>query len=164
MRYGIMDRKSVYVLKKLSRGRHIPFVVLIFMIACSGANQKSTHIDLEGGEKPTFKLNGGGSLCRFVVYGPRQREGGGAVAFTVWEIVPTDGQLNGRYLWTLGSIKYGVPPKGYKQIYPENNVSPPLMVENEIYRYRAEIINAPWAVADFKLINGKVVEVKSYTH
>ena len=159
-----MDRKSGYVLKKLSKGRQIPFVVLIFMVACSESNQKSTHIDLEGGEKPTFKLNGGGSLGRFVIYGPRQRAGEGSVAFTTWEIVPIDGQLNGRYLWTLGSIKYGVVPKGYKQIYPENNLSPPLMVENEIYRYRAEIISAPWAVADFKLINGKIVEVENYTN
>jgi len=139
-------------------------VVMIFMIACSQSNQKSTHIDLEGGEKPTFKLNGGGSLDRFVIYGPRQREGGSSVAFTVWEIVPIAGSLNGKYLWTLGSIKYGIVPKGYKQIYPEGNLSPPLIVENETYRYRAEIMSAPWVVADFKLISGKVVEVKNYTN
>jgi hypothetical protein len=36
-----MDRKSVDVLKKLSRRRHIPFVVMIFMVACSESNQKS---------------------------------------------------------------------------------------------------------------------------
>ena len=138
-------------------------VVMTFMIACSQSDQKSTHIDLEGGEKPTFKLNGGGSLDRFIVYGPRQREGGGSVAFTVWEIVPINGLSNGRYLWTLGSVRYGVVPKGYKQIYPENNVSLPLIVEGETYRYMAQIVSAPWAVADFKLINGKVVEVKNYT-
>ena len=138
-------------------------VVMTFIIACSQSDQKSTHIDLEGGEKPTFKLNGGGSLDRFIVYGPRQREGGGSVAFTVWEIVPINGLSNGRYLWTLGSIRYGVAPKGYKQIYPENNVSPPLIVEGETYRYMAQIVSAPWAVADFKLINGKVVEVYNYT-
>jgi hypothetical protein len=141
----------------------ILIVVMSFMIACSESNQKSTHIDLEGDEKPTFKLHGGGSLDRFVIYGPRQREGGSSVSNTVWEIVPADGQLNGRYLWTLGSIKYGVVPAGYKQIYPENNVSPPLIVEGETYRYMAQIVSAPWAVADFKLINGKVVEVKNYT-
>ena len=138
-------------------------IVTIFMIACSGSNQKSTHIDLDGGEKPTFKLHGGGSLGRFIIYGPRQREGGSSVSNTVWEIVPADGQLNGRYLWTLSSIKYGVVPGGYKQIYPENNLSPPLIVEGETYRYMAQIVSAPWAVADFKLINGKVVEVKNYT-
>ena len=138
-------------------------IVTIFLIACSASNQKSTHIDLDGGEKPTFKLHGGGSLGRFVVYGPRQREGEGGAAFTVWEIAPIDGPLNSRYLWILRSIKYGVVPGGYKQIYPENNVSPPLIVENVNYRYRAEIVSAPWAVADFKLINGKVVEVKNYT-
>ena len=129
----------------------------------SGSNQASTHIDLEGDEKPTFKLLGGGSLSRFVIYGPRQREGEGSKAFTIWEIVPITGPLDGRYLWTLGSIKYGVVPEGYKQIYPENNLSPPLIIENEKYRYRAEITSAPWAVADFKLINGKVVEVNNYT-
>jgi len=138
-------------------------VAMIFMTACSRSNQNSTHIDLEGSEKPTFKLQGGGSLGRFVIYGPRQREGEGSEAFTVWEIVPIDGPLNGKYLWTLHSIKYGVVPGGYKQIYPENNLSPPLIVENEIYRYRAEIISAPWAVADFKLINGKVVGITNYT-
>jgi hypothetical protein len=37
-----MDRKSVYVLKKLSIGRHIPFVVMIFVAACSWSNQTST--------------------------------------------------------------------------------------------------------------------------
>src|SRR5262249_29373550 len=142
----------------------ILIVVMSFMIACSRSNQNSTHIDLEGGEKPAFKLHGGGSLDRFVIYGPRQREGEGSVAFTVWEIVPIAGSLNGKYLWTLHSIKYGVVPEGYKQIYPENNLSPPLMVENELYRYRAEIVSAPWAVADFKLINGKVVEVENYTN
>jgi len=138
-------------------------VVMIFMVACSPSNQNSTHIELEGGEKPTFKLHGGGSLGRFVIYGPRQREGDGSAPFTVWEIVPIGGPLTGRYLWTLHSIEYGVVPKGYKQIYPENNLSPPLIIENEKYRYRAEIISAPWAVADFELINGKVVEVENYT-
>src|SRR5215471_6879677 len=85
------------------------------------------------------------------------------IRFTVWKIIPIYGLSNGRYLWTLGSIRYGVVPKGYKQIYPENNVSPPLIVEGETYRYVAQIVSAPWAVADFKLINGKVVEVKNYT-
>src|SRR5262245_7485885 len=45
-----MDRKSFYDLKKLSRGRHIPFVVLIFMVACSESNQKSTTLLAQ--EKP----------------------------------------------------------------------------------------------------------------
>src|SRR5262245_26487183 len=142
----------------------ILIIVMIFMIACFRSNQDSTHIDMEGGEKPTFKLHGGGSLDRFIIYGPRQREGGSSVSHTVWEIAPIDGPLNGKYLWTLGSIKYGVVPEGYKQIYPENNVSPPLIVEGEIYRYMAQIVSAPWAVADFKLIDGKVVEVKNYTN
>jgi hypothetical protein len=61
------------------------------------------------------------------------------------------------------TLKYGVVPGGYKQIYPENNLSPPLIVEGETYRYMAQIVSAPWAVADFKLVNGKVIEVKNYT-
>jgi hypothetical protein len=45
-----MDRKSAYVLKKLSRGRHIPFVVMIFMAAYSESNQKSPSLLAQ--EKP----------------------------------------------------------------------------------------------------------------
>ena len=43
-----MDRKPVYVLKKLSMGRHIPFVVMIFMVASCSQTPKAGPAIPEG--------------------------------------------------------------------------------------------------------------------
>jgi hypothetical protein len=133
-------------------------LALISMISCSQPRQYSTHITLEGGEKPTFVLAGSGLLGDFMVYGPRQRPGENIGAITVWEIRPLHGP-DGEPLKKLGSIKYGVVPKGYKQIYPEDGLEPPVIKPGVRYAYWAQIVNAPHAREEFELIDGKATEI-----
>jgi hypothetical protein len=59
----------------------------------------------------------------------------------------------------MGSIKYGIIPKGYKQVYPENNNQPPLLLEGQSYMIQAMTVNAPWGQMVFEIQNGKAIEV-----
>lgn len=130
-------------------------LVLISIVVCISSCEYSTKIKLEGDESPTFVLSGSGILSDFIVYGPRQRPGEGGRAFTVWEIRSLRGPLEGERLLKLGSIKYGVVPERYKQIYPEDGSMPPPVVSGIRYAYWAQTLNAPHAREEFELIDGK---------
>jgi len=134
-------------------------LVLISIVGCKSFDEYSTKIKLEGGETPTFVLSGSGLLSDFIVYGPRQRPGEGGRAFTVWEIQPVKGTSEGELLKKIGSIKYGVVPKGYKQIYPEDGSMPPPVVPGVRYVYWAQTVNAPHAREEFELIGGKATVI-----
>src|SRR5689334_1182466 len=89
------------------------------MTACGLFSQRS-EVTLSG-NPPLFTLSGSGKLGDFIIYGPRQRDVGSDRNFAVWEIEPIKGYLEGAYIAKIGSIKYGIVPEGYKQVYPENN-------------------------------------------
>jgi len=133
--------------------------MLIAMTNCSSLEQHTTRVRLEGGEIPNFILSGGGTLSDFIVYGPRQRPGGDGRAYIVWEIQPTKNAPEGQLLKKIGSIKYGVVPDGYKQIYPKDGSPPPPLASGIRYAYWAQITNAPHAREEFELIDGKATEI-----
>src|SRR5262245_17727592 len=99
--------------------------LLLLATACSSTRDRTTKISLEGGNVPAFVLSGSGLLGDFVVYGKKQRNTGSDRDYATWEIEPISGYLAGKPLDELKSINYGVLPQGYKQVYPENNASPP---------------------------------------
>lgn len=130
-------------------------LMLILIVGCALSGQQATKIKLEGGETPTFVLSGDGLLTDFIVYGPRQRPGNGGKAFTVWQIQSVKGVSDGESIKKIGSIKYGVVPDGYKQIYPENGSTPPPVIQKVRYAYWAQTLNASHAREEFELIDGK---------
>lgn len=132
--------------------------MLVLLSGCIGFTGFKTEITLAGGTIPTFGLSGSGKIVDFIVTGPRQRSGEGLQAFTVWEFRPL-GNID--YLDTLDrlkSVKYGEVPKGYRQLYPENN-SPPLpLMEGQSYLLQIYTDNAPWGQIAFEIRDGKAME------
>lgn len=127
-------------------------------LSCAISGQ-STRVKLEGENPPLFVLSGSGKLSDLIIFGPKQRDISGDRAFALWEIKPTDGRKASEPLETIGKIKYGVVPKNYVQIYPENGVSPPSLLEGERYEYWVQTLNAPHARSYFEIRDGKAVEV-----
>src|SRR5262249_33426710 len=119
-----------------------------------------TKIKVSGGSTPDIELSGGGTMIDFTIYGPKQRAGEGREAFIVWELIPIDTSGNGDLgdLDDIGSIKYGSVPKGYKQVYPENNSPPPPLKEGESYMLQVMTNNAPWGQIAFEIRSGKAIE------
>src|SRR5262249_41927773 len=79
---------------------------------------------VNGGNTPDIELSGSREMIDFTFYftfyGPRQRPGEGREAFIVWRLIPARNSDLGD-LDDIGSIMYRTVPKGYKQVYPENN-------------------------------------------
>ncbi len=131
------------------------FVVLLTVlnVAC----ERATTLTFEGGNPPKFVMTGSGSLGLLRVRGPeRQREALGETAFLYWEIEPATPNSD-RSVEKMGAITYGQVPPGYKQIYPENGMAPPL-IEEKVYNIRIAANNAPGIIKDFMIKNGKVSE------
>jgi hypothetical protein len=136
-------------------------VLLLFMLLplFSTACERRTAVKLEGENPPVFVVSGGGELGCLRIYGPKQREVGSDLNYAIWEIEPTNGYMEGERLERLGRITYGVIPKGYKQIYPENDAAAPPLVDGQKYEYWLQTINAPHARASFEMRDGKAVEI-----
>lgn len=122
-------------------------------------NERTTKVTFKDDNPPTFLLSGSGQLGDLVIYGPKQREVSSDRSFALWEIEPINGFLSGRAVDDIGSIKYGVIPEGYKQVYPEKGAAPPNLVAEEKYEYWFQIINAPHARAYFTIRNNQAVEL-----
>lgn len=133
-------------------------VVVFLLTGCIGFTDFKTEIKLKGGSVPTFGLSGNGKIVNFTINGPRQRPGEGPQAFTVWEFRPIGNIDELDTLDRLRSIKYGEVPKGYRQIYPENNSPPPPLLEGESYLLQIYTDNAPWGQIAFELRDGKAIE------
>ncbi len=84
-------------------------------------------------------------------------------AYAVWEIKPLRGRAQAEDVESIGSIKYGVVPRNYVQVYPDNGVPPPSLIEGERYEYWFQTLNAPHARAYFEIRDGKPVELESRT-
>ena len=133
------------------------FFFPIFFLVLFGNLERGTKVKLKDGNPPTFVLSGSGELGDLVVYGPKQRDISSDRSFALWEIEPINGFMNERAVEDIGSIKYGVVPKGYKQVYPENGGLPPPLVAGEKYEYWFQTINAPHARAYFVIRKNKAV-------
>lgn len=63
-----------------------------------------------------------------------------------------------RLLDRIGSIRYGVVPLGYKQIYPENGKELPSLLSGTNYDYWFQIVNAPHIRGKFEIKDGKIID------
>jgi hypothetical protein len=122
--------------------------------------ERPTRVKIEASNPPVFVLSGSGKLSVFVMHGPkRQRNIVGDRAYAVWEIKSSRGDENAEDVEFLGAVKYGVVPKNYVQVYPENSAPPPPLVEGERYGYWFQTLNAPHARGYFEIRDGKAVEL-----
>jgi hypothetical protein len=133
--------------------------LLLFLSFIVVTFERPTKVKLEGGIPPTFVLSGSGTLGDLVIYGPKQRDVGSDRNHAIWEIQPIRGFMNGEQVETIGTIKYGEVPQGYKQIYPANNAAPRSLVSGIKYGYWFQTVDAPHARASFEIRDGKAVEI-----
>lgn len=133
-------------------------LMLVLLSGCIGFTGFKTEITLTGGTVPTFGLSGSGKIVDFILTGPQQRQGEGLQAFTVWEFRPLGNIDNQDTLDRLRSVKYGEVPKGYRQLYPENDSLPPPLKEGESYLLQIYTDNAPWGQIAFEIRDGKAIE------
>ena len=142
----------------------VTLLIILFIIAafigCSSFWSYKTNIKVIGGSIPDFELSGSGTMIDFTIDGPKQRPGEGPEAFIAWKLIPinTAGDSDLGALDDIGSIKYGAVPKGYKQVYPENNAPPLPLKEGESYMLQVMTNNAPWGQMAFEIRSGKAVE------
>jgi hypothetical protein len=135
------------------------FMLSLVLLSAFETCERATKVTITPDNPPTFLLSGSGELGDLRIYGPKQRDVSSDLSFVVWEIQPIDGFNNGKLLEEIGSIKYGVVPEGYKQIYPENRATPLALVPGEKYSYWFQTINAPHARAYFEIRANKAVEI-----
>jgi hypothetical protein len=132
----------------------IYMLVLLTMSSC----ERDTAVKLEGGNPPVFVLSGSGTLRFAVIHGSkRMRSNEGDRDFAVWEIHepdPEHARVETR-VERMGSVTYGKVPDGYKQIYPENDGEPPVLVEGAKYEYWFETADANGARGYFRIKDGK---------
>lgn len=127
---------------------------------CTLLGERPTKVKIEAINPPVFRLSGSGELSVFVIHGPKkQRNIVGDRAYAVWEIKPSRGDENAQSVESLGAVKYGIVPKNYVQVYPENGVPPPPLVGGEHYGYWFQTLNAPEARGYFEIRDGKAVEL-----
>ena len=135
------------------------FMCAIYLASCGLISERETKVKIESDNFPVFHITGSGTLGDFVIFGPKQRDIGSDRNFAVWEIMPINGYLRGQRVEEINSIRYGEVPKGYEQIYPENNAPPPSLLPEKKYEYWFQTINAGHARGFFEIRNGKAMEV-----
>jgi hypothetical protein len=135
-----------------------PVLILILLLILSSCEQR-TVVRLEGGNPPTFSVTGSGRLGEIIVFGPEQEQITDAFDTThaLWEVV-AENEDSAPLLEELGEIRYGVVPRGYKQIKPESGAAQPLSVGKR-YRYWFITVNAPHAAGYFEIRDGKAIPV-----
>jgi hypothetical protein len=122
-------------------------------------HEVATRISLSGGSSPKFSFTGSGEMVDLTIYGPRQRAGDGAGAYIVWKLAPIDAAATLALLNGTGTIDFGVIPKGYKQVYPVNNIPPVPLQEGQEYLLQVMTNSAPSGQISFEIRAGKPVEV-----
>ena len=133
--------------------------VLMLLLFSISACERRTEVRLQGGNPPTFILSGSGVLGGLRIYGPEPERfrSPRAKDNVVWEINAAD--LRGEFVEKLHEITYGVVPKGYKQLAPEQGNAPPL-IPGKHYRYDFVTGEAPGAIGYFEIRDGVAVTVE----
>jgi hypothetical protein len=138
-----------------------PRILLIFSLTNALAScEIATKLTVEKGDPLKIGMSGSGSLGRLVIRGPRSfRKSLGPDYSAYWCIEP-EGRDQVRSIESLSPLSYGVTPKGYKQIYPEQGSAPP-PIDEGIYYIHVDTNNAPGASGYFVIRGGKFKFVSS---
>jgi hypothetical protein len=137
--------------------RHRLTVISLLAVIALAACEIPTKLAIGGGNPPTFRLSGNGTLTSLRVRGPhKQREAEGEDASMYWVIKRSEGQ-SGDTVGRIGTIVYGVPPPGYRNLYPETGQVPALQ-EGERYYVQVITLDAEGASAYFTIKNGRAIQ------
>ena len=135
-----------------------PIFVIASLAVLLTACERSTHVRIKGGARPSFVLSGSGRLCSFVVYSPefaQKAQSPWDEDLALWKITVADGRSTGTPVGRL-QIIYGVLPEGYIQIRPKTG-SAPLLKEGEKYFYQVTTTGAPGAGGYLEIRNSQAI-------
>ena len=141
--------------------RKVAICVLTLLLTLSC--ERRTEVKLEGGNPPNFVLSGSGRLGEVLIFGPEQepiaKSEPSDKTFVLWEI-ETEKQVEGgsALVEKVGTITYGIVPRGYKQVKPKEGFAAGL-VSGKRYRYWFVTVNAPHAAGYFEIRDGKPISV-----
>jgi len=104
-------------------------IILVVAVIGLTSCERPTKVSFETTDGITFRMSGGGSLGQLVVYGPEYIEKATSPSdrsFALWLLEPTAGYLHGAPISSIGQVKYGSVPEGYKQLIPDGKPPEPL--------------------------------------
>jgi hypothetical protein len=136
-----------------------------------------TEVRVSKDNPPKFALSGNGILAQMYVSGPFTLDEMKLIArdklFTKEEVAKIKQVIgDNRVLWQLDPgrskyvsdlpvIIYGEIPKGFRQVYPADNVSPSALLEGKYYSIYVPSYNANDRNTHFMVKNGAIVEVST---
>ena len=116
--------------------------------------EKPTKITLKGDTNSgvSFGLSGTFTLVSFGIYRHSpEMERPNDPRFMVWLIEAADRKNGGETAWKLDTIKYGVVPPGYVQVFPAQGLPPSPLELGKIYHVHADGFFGKF----FEIVNGK---------
>src|SRR2546421_6445639 len=141
-----------------NRGFVMRTALLIFIICVFGACDHRPRVMIVGGAVPTFKLTGRGGVQVLSVDGPdfaRPAMNGNYYTKPYWQIAPKEGyDINTPA--SLGDLVYGHLPNGFRQVYPENGESAPVLPEDQFLSFGLRCADGSALGVRFVIHNGKV--------
>jgi len=127
--------------------------------------EQNTEVRLAGkSSEPVFALSGSGTLTDLVVFSPEylaEAESPHDMRFALWCIQWADHEGWGEPVWKLGSIRYGVVPKGYVQCAPLEGKPEALRNSRTPYFLSATTASAPGVSGYFTVEDGKAQWLKN---
>jgi hypothetical protein len=163
----------------LFRLRRAVILLVTLWIAILIGCEIDTKVRITKDNPPKFTFSGNGILAQMYVLGPYTLDEIKLVARiegkiitkeellkikqvigesrTLWQIDPG----TGKYVSDLPSIIYGEIPKGFKQIYPKDNINPALLLDGKYYSVSVPSYNANSYTTYFTVKNGGIVEVST---
>src|SRR5262245_27661325 len=156
----------------------VTLLILLLMAILVGC-EMDTRVKVTKANPPQFIFSGNGILAQMYVSGPYTldkiklvlRIGDKNITreeilkikeeigenTTLWQIDPG----TSKYVSDLPAIIYGELPKGFKQVYPKDNIKPSPLLEGKYYKVSVPTYNANSHMTYFTIKNGNIVEVST---
>lgn len=159
--------------------RHATTLFILLSMASLLGCEIDTKARVSKDNPPKFTFSGNGILAQMYVSGPYTLDEIKLVArigdknmtreeiLKINEVLGGDRELwqidpgTGKYVSDLPTIIYGEIPKGFKQVYPKDNINPPPLLEGKYYSVSVPSHNANSHMTYFMIKNGNVVEVST---
>ena len=143
-------------------------IILASLLPFAGCHrERPTEVRVQGAATPAFVFRGSGELASFSVYlvppSPEEMSKPFSEQLPVWRISALPDYLHGVPIEGIGTLTYGMIPRGYKQEVPSNGDPAQSLIPGREYFFDARTTNAPPTAGFLRIENGKVISTKVKT-